>query len=719
MKKVLFLLALSATTQAFAQGGENCATATVIPSIPYSNVGSTASAVDDYYESCPDVGNAGGGKDVVYQYTTGSTTEYVNITLCIAATNYDSQLFVYESTCTGTPYACKEDGCQSPAFTNPFNSEIINLMLSPSTTYYIVVDGYNAASSGTYQLDVTAGAGVPTAIVPFTDATNLLPTSTFHSGNAIGVADMNNDGLDDIIRAANNAVLTIDFQQSGGTFTESSFPSSMIGDPWGMCIGDYNNDGYNDLLYGDFYTTYILQSVNATNYISSNVSDSTGAGYIFVQGANFFDINNDGNLDAFVCNDVAMSHIYVGDGAGNWTFDQSLMPLATVPASDNSGNYASIFADINNDDKTDFFITHCRQSVASSLDPRRIDQIFLNNGDFTYTQDVTNATGLRSGAQGWSTDFADFDNDGDLDAFILNYNVNSEFMVNNGSGVFTNSIATTGIASTTSFFGMNVVCEDFNNDGYIDMFLSGTDEKMYINNGDMTFTLDADGLVYGTNKILAAATGDLNHDGKVDIYASYCDVYNSPSTRDDKLFLNSVSNGNHFICFNLEGVVSNKNGIGAKIKIYGPWGVQVREVRSGEAYGINNSFSAHFGLGSTTTIDSVHVVWPSGAVDALMNVTADQWVDVVEGSSPLSVSELNTSNNVFVYPNPSTGMLNINLSKAGNGSVVIRDMSGRIVLTKELRQSLSVIDISSFENGIYSFEIRSEGKTTTGKVIKQ
>ncbi|HYG50726.1 MAG TPA: VCBS repeat-containing protein, partial [Flavobacteriales bacterium] len=526
MKRILLSLFALISIDTFAQGGEACGSAQTITSLPFSNTGNTSGSIDNYFEVCADAGNGGGGKDRVYKYTTGALTEYVDISVCVATTDFDSQLYVYQSSCSGTPYACQEDGCQSPAYTNPYNSYITNLMLAPSSTYYIVVDGFDGSSSGNFQLDVTVGAGTTPPEVPFIDVTDTLPTPVLHSGNAVGVVDLNNDGLDDIIRTDFNTTMVVELQGSTGTWTEHSFPGVTIGDPWGMCAGDYNNDGLTDLLWGDVSTTYILTNASgASSFTSLDVSTSTGAGSIFVQGANFFDINNNGKLDAVVCNDVAMSHIYVGDGAGGWTFDQSLIPLATVPASDNSGNYASIWSDINNDDKQDFFITHCRQSVTSSSDPRRIDQIFLNNGDYTYTQDVTNFTGLRSGAQGWSTTFNDFDNDGDNDCMILNYNINSQLMQNNGSGVFTDVISSSGMASTTSIFGMNVVSEDFNNDGFVDIFISGTDHLMYINNGDFTFTHDSEGLIYATNRILSQGIGDLNHDGKIDMYASYADVY--------------------------------------------------------------------------------------------------------------------------------------------------------------------------------------------------
>ncbi len=161
MRRILLFVAVGLfAAQAHAQGGETCASATTISSLPYVDVGSTVTAVDDYFASCPD-GSQEGGRDRVYKYTTGPSVEYVDISLCQAVTNFDSKLMVYEGACTGATYACRDDGCQSPAFPNPYNSTLTNLPLNPGTTYYIVVDGYNSGSSGNYRLNVNVGAGPP------------------------------------------------------------------------------------------------------------------------------------------------------------------------------------------------------------------------------------------------------------------------------------------------------------------------------------------------------------------------------------------------------------------------------------------------------------------------------------------------------------------------------------------------------------------------------
>ena len=160
MKKAKNLLSTSilciCTYLVFAQaGGEDCATATVISSLPFSGQGSTLGANDDYFESCPDVGNQGGAPDHVFRYDNGNAPLIIDVSLCEAVTNYDSQLYVYEGTCGGNLIGCQEDGCQSPAYTAQYNSSITAIPLQPNTSYYFVIDGYDVGSLGNYQIDIT------------------------------------------------------------------------------------------------------------------------------------------------------------------------------------------------------------------------------------------------------------------------------------------------------------------------------------------------------------------------------------------------------------------------------------------------------------------------------------------------------------------------------------------------------------------------------------
>lgn len=577
---------------------------------------------------------------------------------------------------------------------------------------------------------------VAQSITPFSDQSALL-TYQCKSGNAVGVCDMNGDFKDDIVRDSANKKMFICFQQApNATFTETRYSTPSFGSPWGLCIGDYNNDGYNDVFQGSSSNGYLLTSNSATTFSHENMTTTYGGGSVFTQGCNFADIDNDGHLDLFICHDTGMPKVYMGSGTqGSWTFNQSVMPLTQVPASDNSGNYASIWTDVNADGLIDLMITHCRQSVTQPTDARRIDQVFINNGNGTYTQDVTNWTNLRDGAQGWSTAWGDFDNDGDMDAFVLNYDVNSKMMVNNGSGVFTDIMSTCGIAATTTYFGENASWHDFDNDGFVDLMISGDEHYLYRNNGNATFTLVTEPFVYVTSNtqryMRGQGIGDLNGDGFLDVYATYAGLYNTPSTsRYDHLWMNTcVGNGNHWVKYSLVGGatagMSNKNGIGAIVKIYGAWGVQVREVRSGEGYGLQNSLSVYFGLGTNQTIDSTVVLWPSGIEDHLLSLGGDQAYVLNEGASPLSSHA--TAAHPFrmsMGPNPMNDQLTVQLFNTDqfgldNLSIQILDVTGKVVYTQsQLTSNVLVIDNANLAAGVYVLQVNNgEQNLATEKLL--
>jgi len=132
------------------QGGDNIGSATGIPSLPFSDNGTTTGYIDDYDEVCPYDGT--GSPDVVYSYT-ASSNGYLTIDLCNSG--YDTKTYVYENTYTpGAPYACNDDACGDDGY----KSQIVDMPVTGGNVYYIVVDGYDEASHGTYDLSVTAGA---------------------------------------------------------------------------------------------------------------------------------------------------------------------------------------------------------------------------------------------------------------------------------------------------------------------------------------------------------------------------------------------------------------------------------------------------------------------------------------------------------------------------------------------------------------------------------
>ncbi|MFM1874922.1 MAG: hypothetical protein RL266_659 [Bacteroidota bacterium] len=470
--------------------------------------------------------------------------------------------------------------------------------------------------------------------ISFTNRTADLSDPTHYSGVAVTVNDVNNDGLDDIVILDDARDLKIEFQKMDGVWVGLDAGVEMdAGDAWGMAVGDATNNGHGDVFSGLFggRPDYARANSNGTVYTVSELPTYSLA----TQCVNLADMDADGDLDFFSCGDTGPSGIWENDGSGSFTYSgDDIIPMTpsynwNVGNDAGSGNYGSTFTDYDLDGDLDLYITHCRQGVSSSSDPRRINQMFINDGNGTYAEDLTNFNGLRIGAQCWSTDFQDFDNDGDFDAFITNHDV-SNMLLENTNGVFTDIFSSTGLDNTvpTPIQGL---MRDFDNDMYVDILVTGSGTPTYAyykNNGDGTFT-KING-VLGNSGLYSMAIGDLNHDGFLDVYGSYATLYTNPSNTPDAVWIND-GNDNNWLAVDLEGTISNRSAVGAVVRMYGPWGMQVREVRSGESYGICNSLISYFGLGQNTEIDSVVVDWPSSGIHQVVeNPSPNQYLTIIE-----------------------------------------------------------------------------------------
>ncbi len=462
------------------------------------------------------------------------------------------------------------------------------------------------------------------AQVSFTDGTDILGQQ-FFSGFTVGVADVDFDGYDDLIVVDDDRFLNLCYQQADGSFDcELAGQISQAG-LWTLTAGDVDNDGRLEIMTGGYY-----DGIKITRW---NAADSTWQSWllpqsdIFVQGSNFADIDADGWLDAFACHDDAASRIWRNQGNGLFVPAFDWIDFSTDPPSDNSGNYGSVWTDFDTDGDLDLYIAKCRIGVSNPEDGRRINVLYENDGQAEFVE-TAGTYGLRIKHQSWTAEFQDIDNDGDFDALVTNHDTHSQLLENRG-GHFVDISAQAGFVENGSF--LQGIMRDLDNDGFVDILLAQPG-RYYHNNGDKTFTLVNTPVFNGLMESLS--TGDLNRDGFLDLYVSL-------NFQADKLWFNDA-NDNHWLTFTLEGTVSNRRGTGALIELHGPWGVQVRELRSGESYGITTSLQAHFGLGAATQADYAVVRWPSGIVDVLSDLAADQFVHVVEGTTcqaaPLSLS---------------------------------------------------------------------------------
>ncbi|MFM7729319.1 MAG: FG-GAP-like repeat-containing protein, partial [Flavobacteriales bacterium] len=397
---------------------------------------------------------------------------------------------------------------------------------------------------------------------------------------------------------------------------------------------DVDNDGHKDIMCGGSYDDVHIVNIDGPGFFQ--VDDYAWAS-IFTQGCNLVDVNNDGFLDGFLCHDDGHNMILENDQNGSFINGTYMVDMVFFPetgGNDNSGNYGSVWTDFDRDGDTDLFVAKCRQFVSDPYDYRRTNVLVINNGDGTY--DHTNPStgvaysqerGLVNLEQSWTSDFADIDNDGDFDCFLTTHSGTLEIYENDGNGYFTNQ--TSGSGLEYSGFFLQGKMHDFDNDGFLDLIHAGGNHDYYHNDGDFTFTRIQNTFMNG-DVMHSFGIGDLNHDGYLDVYASYGDGYvDADNGNPDRIFINNGGN-NNWISFDLEGTISNKDAVGAIVEITGSFGTQVREIRAGESYGITNTFYCHFGLGGATSVSQVHIEWPSGLETTIDNPAINTFHSVIE-----------------------------------------------------------------------------------------
>ncbi|MHC5182698.1 MAG: CRTAC1 family protein [Planctomycetota bacterium] len=447
----------------------------------------------------------------------------------------------------------------------------------------------------------------------FTDVTADSGTGDTGFGLGVTVGDYDNDGDPDLY--LNNYGPNVLYRNNGnGTFTDVT-QQAGVGDGShvgaGTCFLDMDKDGDLDLYvsrYIEFsYENHVVMKAkgfleyadpksyplphdslyrNNGDGTFTDVSEVSGIAQHHGSGMGMIcaDYDNDGDTDIFVANDTMENYLFQNNGKGQFEQVGIMAGIAYDFNGESYGSMAVGCGDYDNDGRLDFYVTSYASQTAT---------LYQNLGDGLF-EDMTASTGAGKGTFSnatWGTGFVDFDNDGDKDLFVavgflaenvehyrddISYRARNELLMNTGDGTFVNITDRGGDGMKAKFSSRGAGFDDLDNDG------------------------DIDAVILNAN------------DGPT-------------------ILRNDTANKNHWIQIRLKGVKTNRDGVGARVKVVCGDLVQIDEVHSGRSYQGHHGTMLHFGLGTHKKIDAIEVKWIGGETDTLKNPGVDQRLTISEG----------------------------------------------------------------------------------------
>jgi hypothetical protein len=447
----------------------------------------------------------------------------------------------------------------------------------------------------------------------FTDVTKQTGLGDTGYGLGVAVADYDNDGDQDVY--LNNYGPNVLYQNNGdGTFTDVT-ERAGVGNGFqvgaGACFLDIDKDGDLDLYVSNYlefsYDLHVTKTTrgvpvyaNPRHYrpLHDNLFRNNGDGTFtdisresgiaghagWGMGTVCGDYDNDGDTDIFVANDVAENFLFVNDGSGKFEEVALVSGFAYDIAGNSQGSMGVDCGDYNNDGWLDFYMTSFQEQFTA---------LYRNLGNGLF-QEVHLITGAGAGTRPyvtWGNSFVDFDNDGDRDIFVACGHLQDKVEL---------------FDDTSSYLVQNIL-------------LMNTGDERFVNVSDES----GDGMKVKLSS-RGAGFDDLDNDGDVDVV-----ILNS--RREPTILRNDSPSKGHWLQVLLRAVETNRDGVGARVKVTAGDLVLIDEVHSGRGYQSDYGRRLYFGLGKRNRVDRIEVRWIGGGVDVFKDIAVDQLLILSEG----------------------------------------------------------------------------------------
>ncbi len=435
-----------------------------------------------------------------------------------------------------------------------------------------------------------------------------------------------------------------------GTFKDVT-KKAGLDEPWysmGVSVGDYNNDGYPDLFISNYGSNVLYKNNGNGTFSDATKRSKVGGGeHDFSVGATWLDYDNDGYLDLYIGNyinfDPQYKYFYAPDGFpgplaydsqpdvlyhnnGDGTFEDVTKKMGIADVDGRAMGVGS--ADYDDDGFVDIYVAN----------DHTLNYLWHNDGGKGFTDRGT-MSGTAFSQAGESTvsmsvDFADFNNDGLLDIFLSDDKYCSLYQ-NLGNGIFSDKSYTAGISMPAGqYVGWSTGFVDYDNDGDVDIFkingelkhLYGQEDQLFENEGNGLFkdvSTERGAYFQKENVGRGACFGDYDNDGDIDVYIVNLNNHGS-------FLRNNKGNRNNWLEINLVGTISNRDGDGSRIRITSGGKTQYTQKKSTTGYLSQSDPRVHFGIAKDDNVDKIEIKWPSGKVQTLENVKANQIITITE-----------------------------------------------------------------------------------------